>query len=175
MIDNISTVQSIMVKNIDKRNRKKLKILHQKIFSNKLYLYNDIDLIYTCTLGKSDKYIAMGQIRYESPGSHFNNGENEPYLIDFGVLPQYQQKGIGSYMIKHIITAMKIDGHKYINLDILDRIGSNDIDISNLILFYSGLGFELLNHRWYHPDGTKRYASMTLTLCLDKSKKIINI
>lgn len=173
-------IQERSVKQLDKQETKKLRVLHQKLFNNRIYLYEDDDLIYTCTYGSSNKYIFMCQILYNSPGIHFDNelsdekidsSNKQPYIIDFGLIPKYRRRGIGSYMMKYIINDIKTTAqYKYINLDILsDKKQSDDgkyipIDISDLLLFYTKLGFKAVGKKWYHPDRRQRFVSMTLKI-----------
>ncbi len=174
------TIQERKIKQISKKEQTKLRILHQKIFNGKIYLYDGDDLIYTCTYGTSNKYIFICQVLYNSPEFHFNNEEynekteysvKQPYIIDFGIITHYRRKGIGSYMMNHIINIIKDNNqYKYINLDILngekepDDEKYNSIDVRGILLFYNQLGFKIINKFYCHPDRRKRYTSMTLTI-----------
>lgn len=174
------TIQERRVDQTKKKEHKKLRILHQKIFNNKIYLYDDNDSIYTCTYGTSNKYIFMCQLLYNSPEFHFNNEEydektdhsiKQPYIIDFGIIAHYRRKGIGSYMMNHIINDIKTTNqYNYINLDILngekepDDDKYNPIDVRVLLLFYNKLGFKIVDKFYYHLDKKQRFVSMTLTI-----------
>lgn len=183
------TVQKQNVSKLTPKEIKKLKILHQKLFDDKLLLfprdeekYDHDDIVYTCTYGKSKKYVGMAQIRYMSPDHHFDNEKYDeqtggevvqPYLIDSGVLFTHRRKGIGSALINYIKNDM--DQYDNINLDILnamrkDRQLTKDYipeSIDYLIDFYKKCGFTLIDHFWYHPDHPKdvrKYSSMTVSL-----------
>ncbi len=182
------TIEKINVSKLTPTKVKKLKILHQKIFGDKLILfpqdeeYDHDDIVYTCTYKQSKKYVGMAQIRYMSPEHHFDNEKydeqtNEgiivPYLIDSGVLFTHRRKGIGSALINYIKNDM--NSYDSINLDILnamrkDRQLKKDYipePIDYLIDFYKKCGFTLIDHFWYHPEHPKdirKFTSMTVSL-----------
>jgi GNAT superfamily N-acetyltransferase len=142
----------------DQLNRKqirRLKLIHRKIFNEqwKLYVLSQKDVIFTAIDIKSDNELAMGIIKEFSPERHFSNefhGSNIPYLIDFGVLPKHQKKGIGGEFLKYIIkyvenTNVGITMNSMINLDIylgFDIESSIRNEQNNfLIKFYKKYGF----------------------------------
>ena len=174
-------ITQIKVKNLSTEHIKKLKIIHRKIFTKKFYVYTDPDdIVYICQTNSSNKYIAMGYIRFASPEFHFANEYNDektenyssiPYLIDFGVIPEKRRHGIGTYLMNFIINSLASE-HNYINLDILngrrkdpdEELPFIPIQIDYLISFYELFGFKKIDINWYHPNNLDRYLCMTLKL-----------
>jgi GNAT superfamily N-acetyltransferase len=106
-----------------------IKLAHQKIFgeSIKFHVLCPDDIIFTMVLESNKKnnckFIGMGIIKNYSPERHFpceSDTSTIPYLIDFGILPKYRKKGIGSKFLHYITDIMKTVYPEagFVNLDV---------------------------------------------------------
>lgn len=95
---------------------------HKQIFNEDFEpsVYNLDDSFYLLTLQSA--IIGIGAIKKHSPNYHFNENKEHvnPYLLDFGIVREFRQNGLGSMFLREIINAVKKEypNSKSVNLDV---------------------------------------------------------
>ncbi|MCW6066421.1 GNAT family N-acetyltransferase, partial [Clostridium sporogenes] len=80
---------------------------------------------------KNDKYIGYGQVILEN---------NIPFIVNFGILPNFRKEGYGKVLLDHILNKLKIKGFKKVMI----RVSSENEVALNL---YRSLGFLLYKEK----------------------------
>ena len=97
---------------------------------------------------------------YENAAWRVNCGDNEVSLIHaFGVMPEFQRKGVSSRMVEHAIGLARLKNHKAVRLDVLE----GNLPAEKL---YPKHGFEYIEtvNIFYEDTGWANYELFELVL-----------
>ena len=148
---------------------RELKTLHLKIFDDplRMKILTSDDLIFA--IKDETQYYGMAAVKYGSPFRHFKNESKAPnkipYLIDFGVLPEYRQNKIGGKLLSYVKDTLYALDEKYLNLDIIV-----DDNTKKVMKFYINNKFSYVG-KFDHPN-KNRFMSMECDLKFNDECKL---